>query len=244
MRNSLSWFTDVKLWEAEHKDETKPPLGPRLCRRGLLGQPKESIKTLLGQGDFANFTVDNTITTLRNPEEEVLGNNFDMRQSPAEAIQDYINREEMLSLSLQNSTKIAPNDKMRGCWLIRASASSEQEIADIRIVTEGSAGLSALKKAIQLTFLSRGRKEVRDEQREEKDRARDKTGSAGDDFHTFSDGESKSETDLESLDEPDLWYATDAKAERDAVIGLREAREKLQRATGTENVLQDMCQLP
>ena len=31
--------TNVKLWEAEHKDETKLRLGPRLFRRGFLGQP-------------------------------------------------------------------------------------------------------------------------------------------------------------------------------------------------------------
>ena len=39
--------------------------------------------------------------------------------------------------------------------------------------------------------------EVRDHSREQEDRARDKTGSAGDILHTLSDGEeSKSETDL------------------------------------------------
>ena len=60
------WVTDVKLWEAEHKDETKLRFGPRFYRRGLLGQPKQIIKTLLGQGDLANFTEDNIIETLRN----------------------------------------------------------------------------------------------------------------------------------------------------------------------------------
>ena len=32
----VEWVTDVRLWEAEHKDETKPRLEPRLNKRGLL----------------------------------------------------------------------------------------------------------------------------------------------------------------------------------------------------------------
>ena len=54
-----------------------------------------------------------------------------------------------------------------------------------------------------------------------------KTGSAGDNFHTLCDGEQseseESETDLENLGEQDLWYATEYKAEDEAMIGLREA---------------------
>ena len=51
-------------------------------------------------------------------------------------MQDYVNREEMMSLSLQNSTKNALDEKMYGYLLFRTSALSEQEIAGIRIVTE------------------------------------------------------------------------------------------------------------
>ena len=81
--------TDVRLWEPEHKDETKPRLGPRLNKGGLLGQPKQIIKTLLDQGDLVNFSVDNIIDTLRNngygdtlaeKGQEALDNYFDMRQ--------------------------------------------------------------------------------------------------------------------------------------------------------------------
>ena len=148
-----------------------------------------------------------------------------MRQS--KAIPDYINREEIMSLSLQNSTKIAIDEKICGYWLIRASALSEQEIAGIRI-----AGLSAVKKAIQHTIVSRRRGEVRDDRREQEGRARDKTGSAGDNFRTLSHGEeSELETDLASLDEQDLWCVTDDKAGCGAMVGLREARKKLQHAT-------------
>ena len=49
-----------------------------------------------------------------------------------------------MSLSLQNSTKIAYDEKMRGEWLIRTSSLSEQEIAGIRILTEDSTGLSVV----------------------------------------------------------------------------------------------------
>ena len=58
-----------------------------------------------------------------------------------------------------------------------------------------------MKRAIQHSIVSRRREDVRDDRREQEDRARDKRGSAGDNFHTFSDGEeSESETDLESPD--------------------------------------------
>ena len=164
--------------------------------------------------------------------QEALDTYFDMRQGKAEAIQDHINREEMMSLPLQSSTKIALDKKMRGHWLIRTSALSEQEIAGIRMVTEGSTGLSAVKKAIQQTIVSRRREEVRDDRREEEGRAHDKTGSAGDNFHTHTDGEEcESGTDLGSLDEQDLLYATDDKAACETMIGLREAKKKLHHAT-------------
>ena len=114
--------------------------------------------------------MDNIIETLRydgygnTPEEKgqwALDNYFDVRQDKAEAIQEYINREEMMS-PLQNAKKIALDEKMRGYWLIRTSALSEQEIAGIRIVTEGVTGLSAVKRAIQQKVVSRRREEVRE----------------------------------------------------------------------------------
>ena len=49
---------DVRLWEADTKDEMKQRLGPRLYREDSFGQPKQIIKTLLGQGDLANFTAE------------------------------------------------------------------------------------------------------------------------------------------------------------------------------------------
>ena len=52
-----------------------------------------------------------------------------------------------MSLSLQISTEIAQDEKLRGDWLNRTSALSEQGIAGIRTVAEGGTGLSAVKKA-------------------------------------------------------------------------------------------------
>ena len=93
------WEIDVKLWQAEYKEEDRDRLGPRLYRRGLHGQPKIIVKTKLGTQDVAHFTVDNIIKCLKDngygelPEElgqEALDNYFDMRQGKAESILDYI----------------------------------------------------------------------------------------------------------------------------------------------------------
>ena len=88
-----------------------------------------------------------------------------------------------------------------------------------------------MKRAIQQITVSRRREEVRDDCREQEDRPRDKTAVVII-FHTFCDGEeSQSVTDLESLDEQDVWCATDDNAEYEAKIELREATKKLQRET-------------
>ena len=70
--------------------------------------------------------------------------------------------------------------------------------SQVRIVTRGSTGLSAGKRAIQHTIVAGRREDVRDDRREQEERARDKTGSAGDNFHTLSDGE-------ESVSETGIW---------------------------------------
>ena len=173
-----------------------------------------TLRTL--RRDPANFTVHRIIETFRNSgygdtleekSQEARDNYCDMTQG---RVQVYNNREEMMSLSPQNSTTT-----MRGCWLARTSALSEQEIAGIRIVTEGSAG-PAVKWAIQQTIVSRRRVEGGDGRREQEDRAHDKTGSAA-----LSDREeSESVTDVEkSLDEHNLWDATDDNAVFEAVSG-------------------------
>ena len=88
---------DVKLWEAEFKEEDCDRLGPR----GL--QPKIIVKTKLGTIDLSQFTVDNIIQCIQDngcgelPVElgqEALDNYFDMRQGKAESMQDYCCSEE------------------------------------------------------------------------------------------------------------------------------------------------------
>ena len=148
----VEWVTDVKLWEAEHK-ETKPRLRPRLYRRGLLGLPKQIIKTLLGKGDPANFRRSENNgceDTLGEQGQEALDNDFDVRQGKSEPNQDHINREEMSHCHFRTRRRShATRGRCVGTWLILTSALSVQEMKpSIRIVTEGCTGLSAVKKAI------------------------------------------------------------------------------------------------
>ena len=146
--------------------------------------------------------------TLEEKGQEALDNYFDMRQ--AEAVQDCINLEEMVSLSLRNSTKTALDEKLLGYWQIRTSALSESSLT-------GSPELSAAKRAIQ-AIVSRRREAARDDRPDQRQ--------CCDNFHTLSaDEESESETDLESLNAHDLRYATDDKDEFEAMIGQREARK-------------------
>ena len=60
------WEIDVKLWEAEFKEDDRDRLGPKLYRRGLHGQPKIIVKTKLGTQDVSQFTVDNIIQCLKD----------------------------------------------------------------------------------------------------------------------------------------------------------------------------------
>ena len=48
----------------------------------------------------------------------------------------------MTSLALQESTKIALDQEMRGYWLVRTLALTEQEISGIRIIMQGNTDLS------------------------------------------------------------------------------------------------------
>ena len=150
------WETDVRLWQVEFKVEDRDRLGPRLYRRGLHGQPKTIVKTKLGTQDAAQFTVDNIIKCLKDnaygelPEElgqEALDNYFDMRQGKAESIQDYIFREEILTIALQKDTAIDLDEKNRGYWLMRTSNLTEREISGIKTITQGQTQLAQVKKS-------------------------------------------------------------------------------------------------
>ena len=83
------------------------------------------------------------------PEElgqEALDNYFDMRQGKAESIQDYIFREEILTVALQKDTAIDLDEKIRGYWLMRTSNLTEREISGIKIITQGQTQLAQVKK--------------------------------------------------------------------------------------------------
>ena len=139
MRNSLSGLLTWDWGRQSTRMTRNLILGPRLYKRGLVGQPKQILATLVRE------TWRNSLWTLssRHSERMATGTldergqqapdkDFDMRQSNAEAIQDHINREEMMSLSVQNSAKIALDEKRRSYQLIRKSALSQSEIARVR----------------------------------------------------------------------------------------------------------------
>ena len=166
------WETDVRLWHVEFKVEDCDRLGPRLYRRGLHGQPKIIVKTKLGTQDVAQFTVDNIIKRLNDnghgelPEElgqVALDNFFDMRQGKAESIQDYISREEILTVALQKDTAINLDEKIRGYWLMRTSNLTEREISGIKIITQGQTQLAQVRKVITQTIVAKKPEEVRDD---------------------------------------------------------------------------------
>ena len=166
------WEIDVKLWEAEYKEEDRDRLGPKLYRRGLHGQPKMIVKTKLGTQDVSQFTVDNIIQCLKDngygelPEElgqEALDSDFHMCQGKAESIQDCIFREEILTVALKKDTAIDLGEKIRGYWLMRTSNLTDREVTGIKIITQAQTQLAQIKKAITQTIVAKKREEVRDD---------------------------------------------------------------------------------
>ena len=237
------WEIDVRLWQVEFQEEDRNRLGPRLYRRGLHGQPKIIVKTKLGTQDVAQFTVDNIIKCLKDngygelPEElgqEALDNYFDMRQGKAESIQDYIFREEILTVALQKDTAIDLDEKIRGYWLMRTSNLTDREISGIKIITQGQTQLAQVKKAITQTIVAKKREEVRDDLREAGDRARDRPGGYAEapNFHLHgnSDDDQADTTSESESNCSEQWYELDGQ-EQEALISLRDARKKLQHAT-------------
>ena len=237
------WEIDVKLWEAEYKEDDRVRLGPRLYRRGLHGQPKIIVKTKLGTQDVSQFTVVKILQCLQDngygelPEElgqEALDNYFDMRQGKAESIQDYIIREEVLPVAPKKDTAIDLGEKIRGYWLMRTSNLTEQEVSGIKIITQGQTQLAQVKKAITQTIVAKKREEVRDDLREARDRARDRPGEYAEApiFHLDGDSDDDQEDRIsESASNcSEQWYDLDAQ-KQEALISLRDARKKLQHAT-------------
>ena len=143
------------------------------------------MKTKLGTQDVSQFTVNNIIQCLKDngygelPEElgpEALDNYFDMGQGKAESIQDYLFREEILTVALKKDAAINLDEKIRGYWLMRTSSVTEREVSRIKIITQGQTQLAQVKKAITQTIVAKKREEVRDDLREAGNRARDRPG--------------------------------------------------------------------
>ena len=233
---------DVKLWEAEYKEDDRDRLGPKLYRRGLHGQSKIIVKTKLGTQDVSQFTVDNIIQCLKDngygelPEElgqEALDKDFDMRQGKAENIQDYIFREEILTVALKKDTAIDLDEKIRGYWVMRTPNLTDREVTGIKIITQGQTQLAQIKKAITQTIVAKKREEVRDDLRQAGDRARDRAGGYTEAPNFHLDGDSDDDEDWNSESESNCseqWYELDGQ-EQEALISLRDARKKLQHAT-------------
>ena len=188
-------------------------------------------------------SVDNIIKCFKDngygelPEElgqEALDNYFDMRQCKAEIIQDYIFREEILTVALQKDTAIDLDEKIRGYWLMRTSNLTEREIFGIKIITQVQTQLAQVKKAITQTIVAKKREEVRDDLRKAGDRARDRLAGYAEapnvHLHGNSDDD-QAETISESESNcSEQWYELDGQ-EQKALMSLRDARKKLQHAT-------------
>ena len=215
----------------------------RSCiERGLHGQPKIIVNAKLGTQDLSHFTVDNIIQCLKDngygelPEElgqEALNNYFDMRQGKAESIQDYIFREEILTVALKKDTAIDLDEKIRGYWLMRTSNLTDREVSGIKIITQGQTQLTQVKKAIFQTIVAKKREDVRDDLREAVDRARDRAGGYIEAPNFHLDGDSDDVEDWVSESESNCseqLYELDGQ-EQEALISLRDARRKLQHAT-------------
>ena len=85
---------------------------------------------------------------LRSFGQEALDNYFDMRQGKAESIQDYIFREEILTVALKKDTAVDLDEKIRGYWLMRTSNLTKTEISESRSSLRGRHSSSRSKKAI------------------------------------------------------------------------------------------------
>ena len=125
MLHTFSGKINEKFFELEtvrgknHKDETKPSVRPRLCKRGLFEPPKQIVQTRALAERPCELTLDININTLiengfgdtlEEKGQEALDSYIDMRQ--AEAIQVYTNREEMMSRS----------NLQRTCFLLATSS--------------------------------------------------------------------------------------------------------------------------
>ena len=102
---------------------------------------------------------------------ETLDNYFDMRQGKAESIQDYIFREEILTVALKKKdAAIDLDEKIRGYWLMRILNLTDREISGIK---NHHSGADTARESQEGAHSAKKREEVRDDLREAGDRARE-----------------------------------------------------------------------
>ena len=117
---------------------------------------------------------------------------------------------------------------------MRTSNLTAREISGIKIITQGQTQLAQVNKAITQTILAKRREEVRDDLRQEGDRARDRPGGYAEvpNFHLDGDSDDDQEDRISESESncSEQWYELDGQ-EQEALISLRDARKKLQHAT-------------
>ena len=117
---------------------------------------------------------------------------------------------------------------------MRTSNLTEREISGIKIITQGRTQLAQVKKAITQTIVAKRREEVRDDLWEAGDRARVRPGGYAEapNFHLDGDSDDDQEDRMSESEShcSEQWYELDG-LEQEALISLRDARKKLQRAT-------------
>ena len=202
------------------------------------------MKTKLGTQDVAQFTVDNIIKCLKDnghgelPEElgqVALDNHFDMRQGKAESNQDYIFREEILTVALQKDTAIHLDEK------------NSRILADENVESHGTRNFrnqdnhsgadtarASQKKPSPRRLLQRNvRKSGMISVRQETERETALCGYAevpNFNLHGNSDDDQADTISESESNCSEQGYELDGQ-EQEALISLRDARKKLQHAT-------------
>ena len=167
--------------------------------------------------------------------QEALDNYFDLRQGKAESKQDYIIRQEILTVALLKDTAIDLDEKIRGYWLMRTSNLTEREISGMKIITQGQTHLAQEKKPSPRRLLQRNVRKSGMISEKAGDRARDRPGGFVDDPNFFHHRGNSDDDQADTISESESncsaqWYELDGQ-EQKALISLRDARKKLRHAT-------------
>ena len=225
------WEIDVKLWEAEYKEDDRVRLGQKAVSKRTAWAAEDHWETKLGTQDAKasrKMVMENFLKSL-DKRHWMTTSTCDKERRKASRIIHSVKK-----FSLKKDTAVDLDEKIRGYWLMRTSNLAVREISGIKIITQGQTELAQVKKAITQTIVAKKREEVRDDLREARDRARDRPGGYAEAPNFHLDGESDDDQeDWISESESNCsesWYDLDAQ-EPEALISLRDARKKLQHAT-------------